>query len=103
MHGDVLLDGDNQFGDAAKHAIAQAFGGEITEESFDHVEPGRRGRREMHMEPRVLGQPFFDLRMFVCGVVVADQMQRLVRWRFPVDLAQEVEPLYDDAAARTAR
>src|SRR6266511_6010117 len=36
---------------------------------------------EIHMEPRVLGQPLLDLRLLVRGVVVADQMQRLVRRR----------------------
>jgi hypothetical protein len=45
----------------------------------------------MDMESWVLGEPLLDLRMLVGGVVVADQMQRLVRRRFPVDLAQEVE------------
>src|SRR5207247_18651 len=101
--GDVLLDGGNQFRDTAKHAIAQAFGGDVTEEALDHVEPGRRGGGEMHMEPRVLGQPLLDLRMLVRGVVIADQMKGLVVRCFTVDLAQEIKPLGMTMARLAAR
>jgi hypothetical protein len=41
----------------------------------------------------MLRQPFLHGRMFVRGVVVSDQMKRLVLGRFAVDLAQEFEPL----------
>ena len=39
-----------------------------------------------------LGLPLLDLRMLVGGVVVADQVKRLVARRLAVDLAQEDEP-----------
>ena len=78
MHGDVLLDGSHQFRNAAEHAIAQAFGRNVAEEALDHIEPGCRGGSEMNMEARMLGEPFFDVRVLVGGVVVAHQMQRLV-------------------------
>ena len=46
----------------------------------------------MNREARVFLQPFFHLGVFVCGVVIADQMQRLVFRGLPVNLAQEIEP-----------
>ena len=55
-------------------ALADDFPGDLGEETLDLVQPGRRGRREVGMEPRVLFQPLFDLGMLVCGVVVDDQM-----------------------------
>ena len=93
MHGDVLLDRAGQFRDAAKHAVAQALGGDVAEESLDHVEPGRRGGSEMNMDARVPGQPLLDLRMFVRRVVVADQVQRFVLRGFAIDPTQEEQPL----------
>ena len=66
---------------------------DVAEEALDHVQPRRRGRREVHVEARVLGQPLLHLGMLVRGVVVADQVQRLVLGRLAVDLAQELEPL----------
>ena len=40
-----------------KHAASQALGRDIAEEALHHVHPRRRGRREVRVEPRVLGQP----------------------------------------------
>ena len=57
----------------------------------------------MNMEARGFGQPLFDLRMLVGGVVVADQMKRLVTRCFPVDLAQEEEPFGVAMALLAAR
>ena len=45
------------------------------------------------MNARMPGQPLLDLRMFVRGIVVADQVKRLGSWRFAINLAQEGEPL----------
>ena len=91
--GDVVVDGRDQRGDAGEHATAQSFGRDIAEEALDHVQPGGRGGGEMHLNPRMLGQPLLYNGMLVCGVVVGDQVQRLVLRRFPVDLAKKLEPL----------
>ena len=40
---DVVLNGGDEFVDAAKNAAAQALDGEIAKESLDHVQPRRRG------------------------------------------------------------
>lgn len=45
------------------------------------------------MKTRVLGQPSLDLGMLVRGVVITNQVQRFVLGRFPLDLAQEFQPL----------
>jgi hypothetical protein len=47
----------------------------------------------VHLEARVLGQPVLHIGMLVRGVVVGDQVQRLVLGRFAVDLFQELQPL----------
>ncbi len=43
----------------------------------------------MHVEPRVVGQPFADRRGLVGAVVVADQMNGQVCRDCGVDLGQE--------------
>ena len=72
--GEIVVDGRFQFGDAGEGSAADGFPGDLGEETLDLVQPGRRGRREVDMEPRVLFQPLFDLGVLVCGVVVDDQM-----------------------------
>ena len=52
-------------GTLAEHAIAQALGRDVAKEPLDHVELGRRGRSEMNMQARMLGEPFFDVRMLL--------------------------------------
>jgi len=93
MHGHVLLDGGNEFGDTAKDPAFQSLGAQIAKEALDHVQLRRRGRGEVHMKARVLGEPRLNIGMLVRGVVVADQMHFFVLGRFPVDLAQVHEPL----------
>ena len=90
---DIFIDGANQFWHAGEYATPQALGGDVAEESLDHVEPGRRGWREVHIEARMLGEPFLYGGMFVRGVVVGDEMQGLVLRRLAVDLLQELQPL----------
>ena len=89
VHGDVFLDGGGQLRDAAKHATAQALGGDVTEEPFDHVETGGRGGSEMNMESRMLVQPLLNLRMLVGGIVVANQVKRFDLRRSPDQLSEQ--------------
>jgi hypothetical protein len=91
--GDVLIDGGDKFGHAGEHASAQPLGGDIAEEALNHIQPRRGGGREVHVEARMLDQPSLYGRMLVRGVVVRDQMERLVLGRFAIDLAQELQPL----------
>ena len=90
---DVFIDGGDQLRHAGEHAATQALGGDVAEESLDHVQPRRRGRCEVHVEARVFGQPLLHCRVLVRGVVVGDEVQRLALGRLAIDLAQELEPL----------
>ena len=65
MHGDVLVNGGDEFRDAAKDAARQAIGRDTAEEALDHIEPGGGGRGEMDVKARMLLQPFLDLGVLV--------------------------------------
>jgi hypothetical protein len=45
--------------------------------TVDQVEPGRRGRGEVQLDARVLGQPGPHHRVLVGGVAVADHVQAM--------------------------
>ena len=64
----------------------------IGEEALDQIEPGRRGRGEMHLEARVFFQPPPHLGVFVRGVVVGDQMQLEGARRLAIDLLEKTQP-----------
>jgi len=51
-------------------AASQHLGGRLAEPSLDQVQPAPAGRREVEAVARVSGQPSFDLRGFVDGVVI---------------------------------
>ena len=55
--GDVVLDGLLQFPNIVKDAAANAFVGEIAEETFNLIEPGGTGGSEMQVEAWVLLEP----------------------------------------------
>ena len=82
---EVVIDVHLQLDDGTEHAATDAFSGDLGEKALDQVEPGRRGRREMHVESRMPGQPRLDLGMLVGGVVVGDQMDIEIRCDLPVD------------------
>ena len=54
VHCNVLVDCADQASNPAKHDVAQACVGDVAKEALDHIAPGRRGRGEMLMEPKVL-------------------------------------------------
>jgi len=78
---------------AGKHTAAQSLVSDVAEEALDHVQPRRRSGREVHVESPVLVQPLLHHGVLVRGVVVADQVQRLVFGRLTVDLPEELQPL----------
>ena len=87
MH-DVLIDGCDQLLHAGEYAAAQAFGGDVTEEPLDHVQPRGRGRCEVQLKTRVLVQSLLHGRMLMGRVVVHDQMQRFVAGCLAINLPQ---------------
>ncbi len=89
MVSSIIMNGGGERRDTVKDTATQTLGGNVPEEALDHVQPGRRSGCEVNMEARVFLQPFFDLGVLVGCIVVTHQMQRLLPWRFPVDLLQD--------------
>ena len=90
---EVVIDGHLQVDDGVEHATTYALSGDLGEEALDQVEPGRRCRREMHVEAGMTGQPRLDLGVLVGGVVVGDQVDIEVRRDLPVDPVEEADEL----------
>jgi hypothetical protein len=93
MHGDVIVDGRFEVSEAGEHAATNALVGDVSEETLDHIQPGRTGGSEMDVKALVLGQPLLNLGVLVCGVVVDDQMQVLILGRAAIDHLEESQPL----------
>jgi len=62
----------------AKDAALEAALGEGCKQTFDGIEPGRRGRSEVEDEAGMTREPLQNLGMFVRGVVVDDDMDGLL-------------------------
>ena len=92
MKIEIVLNCAFEFGDALEHAAADAITCDQAEEAFDLIEPGRRSGGEMHVEARMFGQPCFDRRMLMGGIVVGDQVQVKALGRAAVDEPKEFEP-----------
>src|SRR6201993_2605938 len=88
----VVVDGGFEFGDAVEDAAADTVGGNPAEEALDLVDPGARRGCEVHVEAAVLGQPGFDRRVLMGGIVVGDQVQIEGLGRAAVDGSQEPQP-----------
>src|SRR5512144_1903433 len=71
---DEAVDRRLELDDRAEDAALEAAPGELGEETLDGVEPGAGGRREVEDEAPVALQPRLDLRVFVRGVVVEDDV-----------------------------
>src|SRR6266446_9892255 len=93
VSGDELLDGCDQIGNTREDSATDALVGQFTKPAFDEVEPGRRGRGEVQVEARMLGQPGLDLRMLVRPVVVEDHVDVQLWGDTLIDLAQELAKL----------
>jgi hypothetical protein len=66
----VGLDVSLQFVDAAMDAALDLLVGQQRKPAFDLVQPGSAGRREVQVIARATGQPGFDRRGLVGGIVV---------------------------------
>ena len=81
--GHVRVNGRNQVGDAAEHAATNLFSRQVAKDAFHQIEPRTTRRGEVHVDARVAREPSLNRGMFVCGVVVGNQMQGLALgiWR----------------------
>ena len=74
---------------ASEYAAVKCPPFELCKPSFDSVQPGGTGGREMEMNSRLVGYPLCDLFGFVSTEVVQHNVQFLVFWRLPLDLFQK--------------
>lgn len=74
IHPDVVMDRFGQFANAAKRATADSLARDFGEPALYLIEPGRTCGSEVHVVAWPLSQPFLDLRMLVCSVVIEYQM-----------------------------
>ena len=68
----IRFNGSFQLPHAAMRATSNLFLRKSGKPSFDQVDPGGAGRREVHMKSRALHQPGADGRGLVSAVVVED-------------------------------
>ena len=87
----MSIDGGLQVGDRAEDAAADALPGHLGEEGLDGVEPGGRGRGEMEGPAWMARQPGQHFGMFVGGVVVEDNVDRLVSQSLAFDGVEKTD------------
>jgi hypothetical protein len=90
---DVVADGHDELFEIFEDAAAQLVLGQVAEESFDHIEPAGRGWGEVDTEALVTVQPAGNFLVFVCGIVVADQVDMFFLGDGLVDQAEKLQPL----------
>ena len=69
---DELLDHLYQLVDITEAVLPETLLCQFAEPSFDRIQPGTAGGREVHMEAWMPLEPALHFRMFVGGVVVDD-------------------------------
>lgn len=89
---DVELDFVDQLLHIVKDATADAVLGQVAEEALDHVQPGTTVWGEVDTEPSMTFEPALHLGVFVCGVVVDDQVDLPIVGCGEIDRIQEPEP-----------
>jgi len=99
----VVIDFLDQFLHAAKGPAANGLLRDAVEPDLHLVEPGGIGRSEVHMESWPSGEPAFDSRVFVRGVVVHDDVHLQVlrhvgETEFVNGLTQRRSPVREDGA-----
>ena len=99
---DVGADGGFQRARRAVHAAPELLVGEVGEEPFDLVDPGRRGRGEVHVPARPLGEPPLDRRGLVGRHVVHDDVDVLILGHVGLDGVQEGAELAGAVACEAA-
>ena len=72
-----------EIGDGCEDAASDFSAGDGREESFDGIEPRRRGRREMAGPSRMVGQPPQDIGMLVRSVVDVDSLGHAASVAYP--------------------
>jgi len=87
----VLLNGGDQFRNAAEYSAADSLIGNLAEPAFDHIQPGTRCWNEVQMKARMSSHPGFYARMLVGRVIVHDQMKVQLGRSFRIDFFEEAD------------
>ena len=91
MDVDEGVDGALQVDEGVEDAVLQPSSRELGEEAFDGVQPRTGGGCEVEGPARVAGEPCLHLRVFVGGVVVEHDVDRLVRRHLLLDDIEELD------------
>ena len=98
MFGKISIDRHLQVDNRAEDAAADALPRHLGEEVLHRIEPRRRGRGEVKGPAWMARQPGQHFRMFVGGVVVEDDVDRLVGGDLPFDGVEKADE-FDMAVA----
>ena len=82
-----------EFLQRSEHAALEPFLGKICEEALYSIEPGGRCRGEVEDEAWMLCDPFDDFRVLMSGVVIDDDVHRLLLRYFGMDGIEEPDEL----------
>jgi hypothetical protein len=91
IESNEILDGCDQLGLAFEHPALIPLARDLIKPSFNQIHPRGTRRGTMQMEPSMLLQPLFHLRVVVRPIVVQDQVKGQPWGRFSVDFAQELQ------------
>jgi hypothetical protein len=87
--GNEAVDGGLEIDDGVKDAALQSTPAELCEKSLDGVEPGARGWCEMEDKSRMAIEPSANVRMFVGGIVVENDVDDLADRNLRLDGVQK--------------
>jgi transposase len=90
---EIVHDGAFELGDACEDAAADAVAGDLGEEPLDHVEPGRRGGREVQVKAGMRLEPALYGGGLMGGVIVDDEMEVEIGRGLLIDQLQETQEL----------
>src|SRR5712671_1306924 len=88
-----LIDRSLQVRYAQKATSSDCLGCQFPEPALDQVQPARAGWDEVANKARMLLQPSLHVRLCMRSIVVHDQMKLQSRGKFPIQAAQESQPL----------
>ena len=86
---DEALDLATQVSHGAEGSTANGFLRDVPEPTFHLIEPGRIGRRVVHVEARTTCEPAPDLGVFVSAVVIDHEVNIQMLGHAGFDVAQK--------------
>jgi hypothetical protein len=87
------VDGIFEFPQRFEYAALETLLCELGKEALDSVEPGSGCRGEVEDKPPMFFEPFHDVGMLVGGIIVDDDVDRLVLGNSRLDEVQKPDEL----------